>query len=92
MRDGQLDFLGPPRSIGEGLANVLRLEIGIELQNLILCPTGGDEPDDGSYRYAEPTQAGLSAHDIGIPRDAIEHLHHSDYRTARVRVEVPRKG
>ena len=40
---GDFDFLGAPRGVGQGLRDVLGFEVGILAENLFPRPTSGDE-------------------------------------------------
>jgi hypothetical protein len=72
---GEFDFLGPPRRIGQRFVNILRFEVGVELENLRLGMSGGDESDDRAHRDAQAANAGLAPHHGWIQRDSFQRFH-----------------
>ncbi len=75
MRQENLDLLRPPSRVCESLWNVWFFEVRIEPQNLSNRLAGGHQTDDRTHRHSKPTNARLSAHDLGVSRDPIKRLH-----------------
>ncbi len=70
-----LSFVDPPSRVGKGLIDVLRFEIGIRFENLVSRSTDCEQSHDGSNCHSQSANAGLSAHDGRIERDACQFFH-----------------
>jgi hypothetical protein len=64
------DFLCPPGGVGQGLADVLGLEVGILAEDLVSRSPGGNEADDRSDGDPHAADARLSAHYGGVTSNA----------------------
>jgi hypothetical protein len=73
-------LLETPSGISERLPDVVRLEIRIRPQHLVLGVPRSQETDDRSTRHAEAANTGPPAHDVGVPSNSIELVHGTKYR------------
>jgi hypothetical protein len=70
----------PPSSIaksgvGQGLGDVVELEIWILAEDLVVSPSRGYETDHHAYGYPHATDAGFATHDARIACNAVECRH-----------------
>jgi hypothetical protein len=73
-------LLETPRRVRECLADVVRLEVRIRLEDLVLSVPGSQETYDRPNRHTQAANAGSSAHDVGVPSNSIEPVHDTKYR------------
>src|SRR5687768_5077995 len=69
-RERNFDFLGPPRGVGEGLRDVLSLQVGILAEDLVASASCGNEADDRANGDTHAADARLSTHYGGVTSDA----------------------
>lgn len=68
------DFLTrQPRSLPDGLLDILAIEIWITLENLFAGRSVCDLTNDDRNRDSETTETGAATHDLRIESNAIEH-------------------
>src|SRR5262249_41047238 len=73
--EGQFHFLGAPRGVRESRADIVSLQVGVRLQDLLVRTAGSEETQDGPYGHPHTPDAGAPAHDGGIAGDALEEIH-----------------
>jgi len=75
IRSIALRELETARRVGQRLANVLRLEVRVHVQDLPVGIPGCDETDDSADRHAKAADTGLAAHDQWVTSDACQFSH-----------------
>ena len=70
----QFDFLSTPRRKREGGANVVRFQIGIGVQDLLMSTARGEQSDYGTHGYPHAPNTRPPAHHQRVACDPVEEI------------------